>query len=103
MRKNKKIWSRFLAICQKAAADEHQLETFFEVFLTIEEKEQLITRTLIVQKLLEGKSTQRDIAKELGISIAKITRGSNALKLISEKQIDQMKKMLDVVQQSHSR
>ena len=38
------------------------------------------TRCLIIKALLEKKAPQRQIAEELNVSIAKITRGSNELK-----------------------
>jgi TrpR family trp operon transcriptional repressor len=50
--------------------------------LTHEEKDSLTTRFLIIQELLRAKMTQRDMASNLKVSIAKITRGSNAMKTI---------------------
>jgi TrpR family trp operon transcriptional repressor len=55
------------------------------LFLTIEEKEAMAARFLIVKALLEGKMPQREIAKTYKVSIAQITRGSNALKIIDAK------------------
>lgn len=76
-------WRRFLKLCQHAESLK-QLEELFDCFLTIEEKENLATRYLLVKELLEKKKTQREIAEELGISISKLTRGSNTLKTISD-------------------
>ncbi len=72
-------WQSFLALChaQETNAD---LIHFFDLFLTDEEKQNLATRVLLIQALLENKLTQREIAKKLNVSIAKITRGSNMLK-----------------------
>ncbi len=59
----------------------------YELFLflfTSQELEQLTARFEIVQSLVQAKKTQREIAAELGLSIAKITRGSNELKRISK-------------------
>jgi len=53
------------------------------LFFTIEEKETLSSRYLIIKALLQGDETQREIADIHKVSIAQITRGSNALKLIS--------------------
>lgn len=76
-------WRGFLNLCLRAESLK-QLEKLFDCFLTFEEKENLTTRYLLVKELLEKKKTQREIASELGISISKLTRGSNALKTISD-------------------
>jgi TrpR family trp operon transcriptional repressor len=76
-------WWRFLKLCTKIKTA-NEFEELFDLFLTIEEKEALAARFLIVQELLEGKKTQRDIADDLHVSISKITRGSNALKIVSQ-------------------
>jgi TrpR family trp operon transcriptional repressor len=47
--------------------------------LTSAEREDLLLRLRIVQELLAGK-TQREVAKKLGVSIAKVTRGAEALR-----------------------
>lgn len=54
----------------------------FDLFFTLKEKKVLGRRYLIVKALEEGKLTQRQIAKKFKVSIAQITRGSNALKII---------------------
>lgn len=77
-------WKEFLRLFSKIEG-EKQLETFFEFFLTHEEIEILAARFCIVRALLEEKLTQRDISKQYGVSIAQITRGSNALKSMSPK------------------
>ena len=58
------------------------MNDFFDLFLTIEERETLAARTLIIKAMLENELTQREIAEKFGVSISKITRGSNALKII---------------------
>lgn len=77
-------WMEFVEMCLKAQSVE-QLSDLLDLFLTIEEKEQLASRYRIIQALLEGRLTQRAIAKESKVSIAQITRGSNALKIIDPK------------------
>jgi len=62
------------------AKDEKALGLMLDLFLTADEKANLSMRYLIVAELLKGNKTQREIAKELNVSIAKITRGSNELK-----------------------
>ncbi len=74
-------WRRFLTLCSKIKSPE-EFERFFDLFLTLEEKETLKGRFLIVKALQEGKLTQREIADQFGVSISQITRGSNALKII---------------------
>ncbi|MEI6055684.1 MAG: trp operon repressor [Lentisphaerota bacterium] len=63
--------------------DEKQLEEFYELFLTSEERKDIAQRLEIVFELLKAEKPQREIAKKLNTSIAKITRGSNCLKTIS--------------------
>jgi TrpR family trp operon transcriptional repressor len=80
-RSDKKGWWEFLTLCSKIKSPE-EFKQFFDLFLTIEEKETLGRRFLIVRALQEGKLTQREIADHFGVSISQITRGSNALKII---------------------
>ena len=74
-------WRGFLALCAEAKG-EKGLEELFWLFLTPEERKNIGTRYLIVRELLQGQKSQREIAKDLKVSIAKITRGSNFLKMI---------------------
>jgi TrpR family trp operon transcriptional repressor len=77
-------WKSFLSLCLKAHNIE-ELSKLFDCFLTHEEKNDIADRFLIIKGLLEEKKTQRDMSESLNVSIAKITRGSNALKLIDPK------------------
>lgn len=76
-------WRLFLSICSGAKGPA-ELDELFGLFLTEEERADIATRYLIVRELIRGKKTQRQMAKELQVSIAKITRGSNFLKTISK-------------------
>ena len=76
-------WRGFIRLC-RGAKSEKELGELFWLFLTPEERGDIKTRYLIVKELLRGKKTQRQMAKDLGVSIAKITRGSNILKEASE-------------------
>jgi TrpR family trp operon transcriptional repressor len=76
-------WWRFLELCLEIESTQ-QLDSFFDLFLTLEEKKDLTNRYLIVQELLKGELTQREIASELQVSIANITRGSNGIKRIGD-------------------
>ncbi|MCB1110405.1 MAG: trp operon repressor [Chlamydiia bacterium] len=82
-------WRKFIQVLTHVD-DPKTLETLSKLFFTPEERESLAGRARIIQELIQGKRTQREIAKKYGISIAKITRGSNALKEIS----DEMKEYL---------
>ncbi len=77
-------WELFLRKCLSVKTEE-ELEKFFELFMTIEERHDMANRYLIIKKLLSGDESQRIIAKNLKVSIAKITRGSNSLKVIDSK------------------
>ena len=61
------------------AKDSELLESFFNCLLTPAETADIASRWALVKELREGK-TQRDIAKNLGVSLCKITRGSRELK-----------------------
>lgn len=91
-----KGWREFLALCRHTNSDE-QLASLLDLLLTLDEKEQLAMRVNLLQALLTGEKTQRVIAEELKVSIAKITRGSNALKTISpELKAYLQKELIDV-------
>lgn len=55
------------------------MDEFIEDILTPTELEDIITRWQIIKQLSKGRP-QREIAKRLGVSIAKITRGSRELR-----------------------
>lgn len=76
-------WADFLKLCH-AAKNFEQLDELMGLLLTTDEREQLALRVDLIHELIQGQKSQRDIAKDLEISIAKITRGSNALKIISD-------------------
>lgn len=82
-------WESIIQLCM-SIEDKAMLEQFFDLLFTAEEKESINTRFLIIVALLKQEMSQREIAKTLGVSIAKITRGSNELKRVSGK----LKKLL---------
>jgi len=84
MDQHKAGWQDFLQCCLKQKNPD-ELAKLLGFYLTIEEKENVIDRYLLTSALLEGKLTQREISKQLHVSIAKITRGSNALKIVDNK------------------
>ncbi len=87
MAKSKTGWNDFLKLCLDSG-DAQRLAALFELFFTPEEKQNLALRCLIVKELLKQQRTQREMAKELNVSIAKITRGSNELKRLDNKMRD---------------
>ena len=62
-----------------AANDSELLEAFILCLLTPAETADIASRWALVKDLRGGK-TQREIAKNLGVSLCKITRGSRELK-----------------------
>ena len=85
-----KDWKDFVKLCCKLKS-EKDLENLFGLFFTLEEKELLASRYVVIKALLEGKLTQREINESCQVSISQITRGSNALKIIDPK----LKKFLE--------
>lgn len=90
---NESGWRHFLKLCL-ATKNEKKLSLLFDLFLTSEEKESLALRCLIIKELLKQKKTQRNMAQDLKVSIAKITRGSNELKRMPSILIDFLKENL---------
>lgn len=80
---NEAGWWRCLAACAELKTAE-EMNTFFHLLLTIEERKDIADRYLIINDLLKAEKTQREMAADLNVSIAKITRGSNSLKTIGE-------------------
>lgn len=84
-------WRSFTKLCL-ATKNEKMLSSLFDLLLTQEERESVAMRCLIVMDLLKQEKTQRDMAEDLHVSIAKITRGSNELKRMPPKLIEFLKK-----------
>lgn len=76
-------WRGFLDLCVQTKTLK-DFDALLNLFLTAEERADLSTRFLIVRELLKEEKTQRQIAKDLKVSIAKITRGSNFLKTVPQ-------------------
>lgn len=93
MDKYKEGWKQFIDLCQETK-DDKNLSTLFDLLLTPEEKESIAMRCLIIRELLLQQRTQREIAKNLNVSIAKITRGSNEIKRMKEQFIQYLKTKL---------
>jgi TrpR family trp operon transcriptional repressor len=76
--------------------DNNLKNEFFDLFLTPEERKDIGQRLEIVFELLKGEHPQREIAKNLNTSIAKITRGSNCLKSVSSDLKEVIKKLSEL-------
>ncbi len=77
-----KRYADFARLCA-GAEQKGLLQEWFAFLFTPAELEAIFARLTLTEALLNPQLTQREMAKTLNISIAKITRGSNALKLIS--------------------
>lgn len=85
-------WRAFIELCSRFKGEE--LSELFDLFLTLEEKEDIGKRFQILKALIKEKLTQREIAEKQKVSISKITRGSNALKIISKDLREALKKQM---------
>ena len=77
-------WLPWCDMCAEAQSTQ-ELQELLELFLTDEERAAIAGRYRVIQALLLGKESQRQIAASQGVSIATITRGSNQLKRIDPK------------------
>jgi len=85
---NIKEMSRTLSKVKNSAL----MEDFFRCLLTPAETADIAGRWALVKALQQGKS-QREIGKDLGISLCKITRGSRELKKPNSAFVRVMKKI----------
>ena len=78
----KELWPDVLALIH-SQPDAESINRVLEVLLTPEEEGAIASRLAIMRALLKRESSQRAIAADLNVSIAKITRCSNNLKRLS--------------------
>lgn len=101
MEEEQNDWKRSLreiALALAHTRDEGLIERFLDSILTKSETEEVAKRWELVRLIAEGHS-QRTIAKELGLSLCKITRGSRELK----KENSAFAEMLKVYRQAESK
>lgn len=72
-------WDKLIMILSKIRT-KNEMNAICNFLFTFEEKEQFGNRILLAQALIDQNSSQREIAKSIGVSISTVTRCSNALK-----------------------
>ena len=85
-------WQKFLALTEQLNSKD--LDFWFDLLLTKAEKEDIKNRIEILKGLLDEHLPQRELSEKLKVSISNITRGSNALKSLSNARKTWLKKEL---------
>ncbi|YCO03175.1 trp operon repressor [Vibrio sp. VNB-15] len=89
-----KDWQQIVELI-RSSVDNQQHEMLLTMLMTPDERESLTARVNILNELLKGELSQRQISQMLGVGIATITRGSNELKSKSEADKYRLKTLLE--------
>ncbi len=89
-------WQQIIELIRTSMESE-QDDMLLTMLMSRDERESLISRVNIINELLKGKLSQRQISQMLGVGIATITRGSNELKSKSDEEKDKLKVLLEQV------
>ena len=76
-------WQQFIQLFDRINNDQER-SRLLEVLMSAEERSAIVHRMQILQTLLEGQESQRELAARLNVSIATVTRGSNNLKQLHD-------------------
>ncbi|BDR19211.1 MULTISPECIES: trp operon repressor [Vibrio] len=91
-----KDWQQIIELI-RTSMDSEQDDILLTMLMSRDERESLISRVNIINELLKGELSQRQISQMLGVGIATITRGSNELKSKSDEEKDKLKVLLEQV------
>ncbi|SUP92220.1 Trp operon repressor [Vibrio owensii] len=89
-----KDWQQIVELI-RSSVDNQQHEMLLTMLMTPDERESLTARVNILNELLKGELSQRQISQMLGVGIATITRGSNELKSKSDADKGKLKTLLE--------
>ncbi len=88
-------WQKFLELFEKAESPEQRYR-LLDILMTHDERSAMAGRVEIIESLLKGNESQRDMSARLGVSIATITRGSNNMKNLGDEDRDLLMKLLEI-------
>lgn len=88
-----KQWQQLIDLIE-SSAHRGQHDYLLRLLMTPDERDALVARANILNELLEGELSQRQISQQLGVGIATITRGSNELKHCTEQERTQLTDLL---------
>ncbi|MGI2995396.1 trp operon repressor [Vibrio alginolyticus] len=91
-----KDWQQIIELIRTSMGIQ-QDDMLLTMLMSRDERESLISRVNIINELLKGELSQRQISQMLGVGIATITRGSNELKSKSDEEKDKLKVLLEQV------
>ncbi len=89
-----KDWQQIVELI-RSSVDSQQHEMLLTMLMTPDERDSLIARVNILNELLKGELSQRQISQMLGVGIATITRGSNELKSKTDEDKERLRKLLE--------